>query len=124
MVVKGEENTYPPWIMKSGMQRCMVLPLKCSFLPDLPRPRSPVHKHLKFSAVLGTTSASRPITILQDKDNIQIQIGASATIGNPSNKAEPSVPSNGLATYLNVEKDARVFISLGHHCASMQHFQQ
>ena len=55
---------YPPWIMKSGMQRCMMLPLKCSFLPDLPMPRSPVHRHLKFSAVLGTTSASNAMTIL------------------------------------------------------------
>ena len=48
------------------MQRCMMLPLKCSFLPDLPMPRSPVHRHLKFSAVFGTTSASNAIIILHN----------------------------------------------------------
>ena len=62
---------YPPWIMKSGMQRCMTLPLKCSFLPDLPMPRSPVHRHLKFSAVFGTTSASNAMTILHSAHAFQ-----------------------------------------------------
>ncbi len=31
--------------------------LKCSFLPEVPTPASPVHSWRKFSAVLGTTSA-------------------------------------------------------------------
>ena len=68
-----EARPYPPWIMKSGMQRCMVLPLKCSFLPDLPMPRSPVHRHRKFSAVFGTTSASREITILQHAATLRLR---------------------------------------------------
>lgn len=62
------------------MQRCMVLPLKCSLLPDLPMPRSPVHRHRKLSAVFGTTSASREITILQRAATLS-QICAARKIG-------------------------------------------
>jgi len=39
----------PPWHIKFGMTRWKMEPLK-------PKPFSPVHKALKFSAVFGTTS--------------------------------------------------------------------
>ena len=53
-----------PWHMKPGMTRWNPDPLKCSGLPDCPIPFSPVHKHLKFSTVLGTVSAYSSNTIL------------------------------------------------------------
>jgi len=53
----------PPWHMNPGITRWKGLPLKCIILPDLPTPFSPVHKHLKFSAVSGTTSARNSISI-------------------------------------------------------------
>ena len=92
----------------------MVLPLKCSFLPDLPKPRSPVHRHLKFSAVLGTTSASRPITILRQRDDVWYIQEHKTTDNTGEMMAEQGLPSNRFATYFNVEKDARILISIGH----------
>ena len=50
--------------MKDGITRWNGLPLKCNILPDLPIPFSPVHKHRKFSAVRGVTSAYNVISIL------------------------------------------------------------
>ncbi len=47
----------PPWIMNCLITRWKLEPLKCSGLPSLPMPFSPVHRALKFSAVLGTTSS-------------------------------------------------------------------
>lgn len=47
----------PPWHMKSLITRWKAEPLKWRGLPDLPIPFSPVHRHRKFSAVRGTTSA-------------------------------------------------------------------
>ena len=35
-----------------------LVPLKCNGFPLGPTPFSPVQRHLKFSAVLGTTSAN------------------------------------------------------------------
>mmetsp|Transcript_23780 Transcript_23780/g.39870 ORF Transcript_23780/g.39870 Transcript_23780/m.39870 type:complete len:200 (-) Transcript_23780:302-901(-) len=52
----------PPWHMNPGMTRWNLLPLKCSGLPILPSPFSPVHSALKFSAVLGTPCANSSIT--------------------------------------------------------------
>ena len=46
----------PPWHMKSLITRWNEEPLKCRGFPDLPVPFSPVQRHRKFSAVLGTTS--------------------------------------------------------------------
>ena len=45
------------WHMKPGMTRWKADPLK-------PKPFSPVHSARKLSAVFGTTSALRSITIL------------------------------------------------------------
>ena len=47
----------PPWHIKSGITRWKGEPL-------YPNPFSPVHKHLKFSAVFGTTSDLSSITTL------------------------------------------------------------
>mmetsp|Transcript_28735 Transcript_28735/g.77835 ORF Transcript_28735/g.77835 Transcript_28735/m.77835 type:complete len:205 (+) Transcript_28735:633-1247(+) len=53
----------PPWIMKLGMMRWKVLPLKCRGFLDPPTPFSPVQRARKFSVVLGTSSVKRPMTI-------------------------------------------------------------
>ena len=53
----------PPWHMKSGITRWKLVPLKCRGLPLLPAPFSPVQRQRKFSAVRGTTSARRVISI-------------------------------------------------------------
>ena len=45
-----------PWHMKSGMTRWKAEPLN-------PKPGSPVHSWRKFSAVLGTSSANKPMTM-------------------------------------------------------------
>ena len=42
--------------MKSEIIRWNFVPLKCKGLPDFVLPFSPVHKHRKFSAVLGALS--------------------------------------------------------------------
>ena len=96
-----------------------MLPLKCSFLPDLPVPRSPVHRHLKFSAVLGTTSASRPITILH-KRGWMYMFNPEASEVTGSTHHWLFLPSNRFAAYLDVKEDAWVLISLSHLCSSMQ----
>jgi len=49
--------------MKSEIILWNLVPLKCKALPDLVLPFSPVHKHLKFSAVLGALSAYNSIVI-------------------------------------------------------------
>merc|ERR550532_2714755 len=46
----------PPWHMKFGITRWKEDPLN-------PNPFSPVQRHLKFSAVFGTTSVLSSITI-------------------------------------------------------------
>ena len=46
----------PPWHMKSLITRWNDEPLKWRGFPDRPVPFSPVQRHRKFSAVLGTTS--------------------------------------------------------------------
>ena len=50
--------TYNP-----GMTRWKLEPLKCSIFPERPWPFSPVQRHLKFSAVRGTTSARSSISM-------------------------------------------------------------
>lgn len=50
--------------MNPGITRWNELPLKWRSLPDRPNPFSPVHKHRKFSTVLGTMSALSSISIL------------------------------------------------------------
>jgi len=50
--------------MKPGIILWNPDPLKVNSLPDLfPLPFSPVHKHLKFSTVFGTSPPKRPKTI-------------------------------------------------------------
>jgi hypothetical protein len=49
--------------MKSEIIRWNFVPLKCKGLPDFVLPFSPVHKHRKFSAVLGALSEYSSMTI-------------------------------------------------------------
>lgn len=56
-------NFQHTWHINWGITRWNELPLKCKFFPDRPINFSPVHKHRKFSAVLGTTSALNSISI-------------------------------------------------------------
>lgn len=49
----------PPWHTKPLTMRWNFVPLKCSGFPLLfPFPRSPVHKHLKFSQARGAASVN------------------------------------------------------------------
>eukprot|EP00964_Phaeocystis_antarctica_P068549 scaffold41525_cov73-Phaeocystis_antarctica.AAC.2 len=50
--------------MKPGMTRWKELPLKCSGLPSLPTPFSPVQRQRKFSAVRGQVLANSVISTL------------------------------------------------------------
>lgn len=56
-------DTRTPWIMKFGMIRWKMLSLKCSGLPLLPTPFSPVHNARKFSTVFGTVLPYNPMTM-------------------------------------------------------------
>ena len=54
----------PPYITKSGIILWNLDPLKCNGFPNFPVPFSPVHRHLKFSAVFGTSEEYNSMTTL------------------------------------------------------------